>query len=671
MKVKLIVISIILLLVMVFASGCIPIMEKLGLVSPTNEEQLTPEKGGPPDGLVKVLIGFKEKPGAAQQAMVKGVGGKIKYTYHIVDAIAASIPEKAIVALQNNPNVKYVEPDVEIFAVGQTLPWGVNRIDAEVVWTDDYMGQGVDVAIIDSGIDKDHLDLKDNIIGGENFVSIPSWKTPDPDKWDDDYGHGTHVAGIVAALNNAIGVVGVAPEADLYALKVLDKTGRGNYGDVIAAIEWCVKEGIQVTNNSYGSSGYPGDTVKAAFDNSAAAGVLHVAAAGNENGGSVIYPARFSSVIAVSATDSADKLASFSSVGNEVDLAAPGVYIYSTYKDGGYATYSGTSMASPHVAGVAALVIAAGIPDVRSQLQNTAEDIGLSITEQGDGLVDAAAAVDVSLDTGNIEGKVTDEAGGAAIGGATIVVEGTNLSDTTDEKGYYLLENVPVETYDVSASADGYYSETATVTIVKDKIVTQDFVLQAIPTYTVSGTVTDAENSVLVLEGVTVTIEETGQLSITGNDGAYAISDVEGGTYNITAVKEGYSSQNKIVFVEEDITVNFALEEITEELQKLRVYSIDMWYKPAGPNRFVSTKVKIVLSNDTAVSGATVYLKTTLPDGSQVSSSGDTADDGTITFETKSRQIGTYISTVTKVTKEGWTYDSSANVETSDSIEVP
>jgi|GEM_PF-4593764 len=111
MKVKLIIISIVLLLIMVFACGCIPFMEKIGLINPTDEEQLSPEKSGTPDGLVKVLIGFKEKPGAAQQALVKGVGGKIKYTYHIVDAIAASIPEKAIDALQKNPNVRYVEPD--------------------------------------------------------------------------------------------------------------------------------------------------------------------------------------------------------------------------------------------------------------------------------------------------------------------------------------------------------------------------------------------------------------------------------------------------------------------------------------------------------------------------------------------------------------------------------
>ena len=127
MKIKLIIISIILLLVMVFASGCIPFMEKIGLINPTDEEQLSPEKGGPPDGLVKVLIGFKEKPGPAEQALVKGLGGKIKYTYNLIPAIAASVPEVAIEALQKNPNITNIELDSKVYALDAELDdsWGV------------------------------------------------------------------------------------------------------------------------------------------------------------------------------------------------------------------------------------------------------------------------------------------------------------------------------------------------------------------------------------------------------------------------------------------------------------------------------------------------------------------------------------------------------------------
>jgi len=167
MKVKLIIISIILLLIILFASGCIPVMEKLGLVSPTNEEQLSSEKGGPPDGLVKVLIGFKEKPGPAQQAMVRGVGGKIKYTYNIIPAIAASVPEVAIEALKKNPNVADVELDSMVYALDTELDssWGVKRIGAGIVYDSGNGGAGVKVAIIDTGIDYNHSDLYANYAG--------------------------------------------------------------------------------------------------------------------------------------------------------------------------------------------------------------------------------------------------------------------------------------------------------------------------------------------------------------------------------------------------------------------------------------------------------------------------------------------------------------------------
>jgi subtilisin family serine protease len=469
--------------------------------------------------------------------------------------------------------------------------WGVDRIDAEEVWTT-YTGQGVNVAIIDSGIDNNHSDL--NVEYGVNFVSKPSWKDPDPDKWDDDYGHGTHVAGIVAALGNGVGVVGVAPGAALYALKVLDRTGSGYVSDVVAAIMWATDpngdgsadDRLDVINMSLGST-YDSWLLDGACLLAYAEGLILVAAAGN--GGSVIYPAAYPWVIAVSATDINDELAWFSSTGSEVELAAPGVEIYSTYKDGGYTTYSGTSMAAPHVAGTAALVIAAGIPDVRGQLKSTAENINLLDTEQGYGLVDAEKAVlPTQQDTGTITGTVTNTSTGEAIEGVKVTAD-LLYSDFTTNSGTYILDDIPVGTYTVTASADGYNS---------------------------------------AFQGITVKADIT-------------------------------------------YTVDFALEEITEELQKLHVNSIDMWYKSAGPNRFVSTKVEIVSSDGTAVSGATVYLETTLPDDSKVSGSGDTTGDGTITFETRSRQTGTYTSTVTHVKKDGWEYNSIENVETSDSITVP
>ncbi|MEF8848314.1 MAG: S8 family peptidase, partial [Candidatus Thermoplasmatota archaeon] len=351
---------------------------------------------------VKVIIGFKEQP---NPQTVKKYGGEIKYQYSIIDSIAATIPEKAINALQKNLNIEYVEEDHQFNLLEQTFPWGVDRIDADVAHS--YPNQGsseTDIAIIDTGIDYDHPDLNDNYAGGYDYVNSDS----DP---MDDNGHGTHCAGIAAAENNSQGVIGVAPEADLYGVKVLDSTGSGYLSDVAAGVEWAMKgpdetlgtgDDAEVISMSLG--GGQDSTLKNAVDTAYDNGCLLVAAAGNDYGGSVSYPASYSSVVAVSAINSNDELADFSNYGSEIELTAPGVDIYSTYWDDTYTTMDGTSMACPHVSGTAALVFATEITDenengrindeIRDRLHNTAEDLGSSGWDQyfGYGLVDAEAA---------------------------------------------------------------------------------------------------------------------------------------------------------------------------------------------------------------------------------------------------------------------------------------
>jgi subtilisin len=433
---------------------------------------------------VNVLIGFTQQPGPDEEALVRQAGGAIKYTYDLVPAIAASVPESAIDGLLKNPKVTWIEPDIEVQAAAQVLPWGVNRIDAEVVHAGGNKGAGVKVAVIDTGVDYRHTDLDGNYAGGKDFVN----KDLDP---MDDNGHGTHVAGTLAAEDNNAGVVGVAPQARLYALKVLNSSANGYWSDVIAAMDWAVANRMQVANLSLGGSSDPGITVKAAFDNAQAAGLLTVAIAGNMNGGAVIYPAKYQSVIAVSATTDTDTLASFSSIGSEVELAAPGKSIYSTYKGGGYATLDGTSMASPHVAGTAALVIASGITDangngkindeVRQRLRDTADDLGPTGKDNsfGYGLVDAdgAALPPPTSATGAISGTVTDGSN-VAISGATVSVD-TGQSATTASNGAYTVSGVPAGGRSVTASATGFGAQTKSATVNKDQTTTVSFTLTA------------------------------------------------------------------------------------------------------------------------------------------------------------------------------------------------
>jgi subtilisin len=346
---------------------------------------------------IQVFIAFARQPGPAERALVYRAGGTIQYTYHLVPAMAVTIPETAIRGLLRSPGVLRVEPVIEVHAIDAELDntWGVQRIGAGVVHATGNVGTGIKVAVIDSGIDYTHPDLAANYAGGYDFVN------DDADPMD-DAGHGTHVAGTIAAVDDGVGVVGVAPGARLFALKVLNASGSGTFADVIAALDWAAKNGIQVTNNSYGSSIDPGTTVRNAFDTAQAAGIVNICSAGNEGnppgrGDSVGYPAKYASCIAVAATDASDKRARFSSTGPDVALSAPGVSIVSTVPGGGYASWSGTSMASPHVAGAAALVIASGIagPDnVRQRLIVTADDLGTAGFDPwyGHGLVDADEA---------------------------------------------------------------------------------------------------------------------------------------------------------------------------------------------------------------------------------------------------------------------------------------
>jgi subtilisin len=320
--------------------------------------------------------------------------------FWIVNAIAVKATPEVLEQLAQRPEVKLIEPDYKVKALEDTLPWGVDRIDAELVWngtdggTDVVAGRnagdGINVAILDTGIDYTHEDLNDSYRGGIDYVN----NDDDP---MDDHGHGTHCAGIVAAVDNEIGVIGAAPEVNLYGVNVLNSSGIGYESDVVAGVQWAVDNGMKIISMSIGSDSDLA-SLHTALDSAYNAGLLLVAAAGNKYGPPVLYPAAYDSVIAVAATNNSDKRASFSSTGPAIELAAPGVSIYSTWWNDTYAISSGTSMACPHVAGTAALLWKAypeyNNTQVRERLRSTAEDLGASgrDDEFGYGLVDAENA---------------------------------------------------------------------------------------------------------------------------------------------------------------------------------------------------------------------------------------------------------------------------------------
>ncbi|MFC7045203.1 S8 family peptidase [Halobacteriaceae archaeon GCM10025711] len=301
---------------------------------------------------------------------------------------------------ESRSKVRYVEPESEMKLLGgetvqpesQSVPWGIDRIGAAALHERGVTGAGAHIAVIDSGIDSDHPDLLPNL--GEGYAMVPCDEC-DGEDWDDDHDHGTHVAGIAAAASNGEGVVGVAPDATLHAVKAVSADGHGDSSTIADGLRWVADQGYDVASMSIGSTS-ESEVLRDAVTYAYEKGVLVVAAAGNEEPDehTVHYPAAFPEAIAVGAIDEEDDLADFSLTGEALELVAPGDDIQSTVIDG-YATYSGTSMATPHVSGAAALLVSSGYQKAkaRERLCTTAVDLGLDADEQGDGLVDLQAAV--------------------------------------------------------------------------------------------------------------------------------------------------------------------------------------------------------------------------------------------------------------------------------------
>lgn len=618
----------------------------------------------------RVIVTLKEDtadPAAIAQGLIRGHGGALGHTYvHALKGFAAQLPSAAIQSLQKNPQVKFIEPDLVMQAFGQqTVPTGVNRIDAEPALRPNIDLSSIDIAIIDTGIDTDHPEL--NVAGGIHYYSVTSGPPksrvsfPD-DNYDDDNGHGTHVAGIVAARDNEEGVVGVAPGARLWAVKVLDSAGYGSLSDVIAGVDWVTLRSneIEIVNMSLGVQG-TSPSLRTAIQNSVAKGLVYVVAAGNEwrdvygadktlGTSDDTIPAAYPEVATISAmadsdgqpgglgadtswgiygkddaywhpsnnSSAVDASNPVFSPGGAIDLMMPGADIYSTYMGGGYATMSGTSMAAPHAAGLAALHIAAKGRDFN-----------------GDGTVNAADVY--ALRQAMINGAQPWRSPlGLYHDDGTIAWSPDAREESLGWAGVNLWDDFPTVAI-VSPEPGAVLSRSATI------------VANAQDDWGVDKVVFVARNA----DGTVTEIAA----DTNGPDGwsaSWSTTEFADGSYILTAT--AYDSANQAT------TSAAVAVVVNNSVSAFHVADLDgaaSWINKNSWRARVS--VKIVDAADSPLGGATVYGKWS---NSVNVVPGITASDGSIAFESSlSKTIAAVSFTVTDVRYSTWTYRAEENAD--------
>jgi subtilisin len=670
------------------------------------------------------------KPGVDPQAFaddVRGPNHEIRHVYsHAINGIAFRGQ-----ALRDDPRVAFIEPDLEAHATAQTLPTGVKRIGTESNATANIDGVDdrvdVDIAIIDTGIDLDHPDL--NVFNNVNFNN--------PNKsGDDDNGHGSHVAGIAAAKDNGDGVVGVAPGARLWAVKVLDRRGSGSFSDVIAGIDYVTANAsdIEVANMSLSGTGSLA-SLHNAIKNSVDAGVVYVVAAGNSNkdvygsdgvfggnGNDDEIPAAYPEVAAISAMgdtdgqaggggsdtsyDQADdtfaKFTNYSesvvvgnpviSLGAAIDLAAPGVDIRSTWKNGQYRTISGTSMSSPHVAGAAALEAvtngratnATGVAAIRQALIDAAEAQSAwgSITNDPDanpeGLANVAngpppppLSLDItttSLPAGTVNEvySATVKATGGTLPYIWAIINGVLPADLSLNTSTGEISGTPSREEAQDFTVEVTDSDQATVAT---DIQALSITIAPVPPLNITttslpaGTVGEAYSATVEASGGTLsynwTITESTLLpdglslnTSTGEISGTPTTPTTEETQNFTVeVTDGTNTESKGLSITvgspPTVATHVSVDDISYATQGGR---------NGGKNLLITVALKDNLQNP--VAGASVSIDLLNEDTSQSwLGSGTTGSDGTVTFSLKNAPSGSYKTTVTDVTAAGLTWD--------------
>jgi subtilisin family serine protease len=366
------------------------------------------------------IVMFKEN---INWNIIEQTGVDVLDSYPSISSVFIEAEETEVEQLQQSTDILNLQLNEEYKIQGQKVPNGFAALNLTADYRSYYTGKGVDIAILDTGVDPDHPDL--NVMGGICVLNSSC-----TNGYVDDNGHGTHVAGILAALDNDRGILGVAPDANLYAVKAMDSTGSGTTATILSGVEWAINNHIDILNMSI-TTEKDDAALKKIIDRAYSEGLLIVAAAGNNgtsNGDadSILFPARYPNVIAVGAINDQDKRVSLSATGPALEIMAPGYNIYSTVPkisdsfDGirdGYSYMTGTSMAAPYISGLLALYkeqysLFTNV-QIRELLTSNAKDLGVAGRDEkyGFGLAQikdstvplpAGNQVDAAVDKGKI-----------------------------------------------------------------------------------------------------------------------------------------------------------------------------------------------------------------------------------------------------------------------------
>lgn len=415
------------------------------------------------------VVKFKPGLAAAERASVaKGMGAALVDRVAALDLEVLEFPalqrnaspeaaEKQLNALKQNPNVEFAEPNFIYETTftpndpGYAQQWAWSKIQAPQAWDVTQGSSSAVIAIVDTGVQRNHPDLDAKIVAGYDYVDNDA--AP-----DDGNGHGTHVAGTSAAeTNNSTGGAGTCPLCKVMPVRVLDNNGSGTLANVANGITWAADNGAKVINMSLGGSG-GSTTLENAVNYAWNKGVFLACAAGNENTSSPSYPAYYSNCFAVASTNSSDARSSFSNYGSWVEVAAPGEQIYSTWLNSGYNTISGTSMATPHVAGLAGLLSSQGLTNaqIRDRICTSADDIAGTGTYWTCGRINANSAVSGTTPPP----PPPPPSSGIQNGGFE---NGTSPWAESSSGGYSLVDTYKPHTGSYSAWMGGYNSGTDTL----------------------------------------------------------------------------------------------------------------------------------------------------------------------------------------------------------------